>query len=108
MRKTFLIIPLLLICSNAFALQVKVVSEKDPDETLESFCAMYKYQAEIKNEQGVVVPNPTSKLQYANNVLRTLIQESAASYDSAVKTELDRKKNYTDALIKHKVEEIVE
>lgn len=96
----------ILISTNAFALQVKVVSEKTPDDTLNSFCSLYGYNNEVKNSNGDMIPNPVSKEEFAGNVIRSFVTDSAASYDASIQTESDRKANYIAAVAKHKVEDI--
>lgn len=62
---------------NDLFLGVEFDNQGQKDAAVAAICAMYKYPETVKQD-GQDVPNPTSRAQFAANVVRTFVQREVA------------------------------
>lgn len=103
MKSRLLMLSICLISVKAQAMTIKVTQDADMDVTLESFSGAYGYQTQIRDENGQLIDNPESKIDFATRKIKEFIQESAVAYDANREVEFARKAEITNAKQRHVV-----
>ncbi len=51
------------------------IPEDKIQAVIDAFASNYNYPEQIKDENGVMIPNPTTKAQFARNIIKSFIKE---------------------------------